>query len=317
MLTSEPASMWSSWPMRKAAVVALMMLMASCAQSPVTAVAPVAEISVPTPAAPRAAEVPRAALPTATATPSGSPSLPEVVVIAMENTTPRDAFGAPYLASLASQALVFSNFRAVAHPSLPNYLALTSGQTWSIRDDGYRVLPAGRDLGAQLTSAEIPWRAYMEGMDRGCLDSPGPYAVKHNPFAYYGGGCPANVVPLAAFASDLAAGLPPFTWITPDLCHDGHDCGPKTSDIWLSTMVPLITGSPGWQRDGVLILVWDEGAGARPDEAPLVVLSSRGHAATVSTRSDAYSVLATIEELFGLPKLGAASDATTFTALLH
>jgi phosphatidylinositol-3-phosphatase len=170
--------------------------------------------------------------------------------------------------------------------------------------------------GAQLTTAQIPWRAYMEGMEHDRLDSPAPYAVKHNPFAYFRGACPANVVSFGRFASDLAAGLPAFTWITPDLCHAGHDCGPATADRWLAAIVPQIIGSPGWARDGVLILVWDEGAGGQ-DQAPLVVLSSRGKAATVDTPSDAYTVLATIEDLFGLPRLGAASQATPFTALVH
>jgi hypothetical protein len=291
--------------MRTVALLAI--LLCSCAQGPVAA--------LPSPAALASAIASRIA-PLPLALPSSSPARTQVVLIAMENTAPQDALDQPYLASLADRALVFSSFRAVAHPSLPNYLALTSGQTWSIRDDGYYVLPVGRDLGAQLTSAQIPWRAYMEGMERGCLDSPAPYAVKHNPFAYYGGVCPANVVSLDSFATDLAVGLRPFTWITPDLCHDGHDCGPATADRWLATIVPQIIGSPVWMREGVLILVWDEGAGGQ-DQAPLVVLSSRGKTATVDTPSDAYTVLATIEELFGLPKLGAASDATPFTALLH
>ena len=287
--------------MKRAALLA--MLLCSCAQGPVGA------LPSPAPAASAVAPLPRA-------DPSISPTRPEVVLIAMENTAPQVALGQPYLASLAERALVFSSFRAVGHPSLPNYLALTSGQTWSIRDDGYYVLPVGRDLGAQLTAAQIPWRAYMEGMERGCLDSPAPYAVKHNPFAYYGGACPPNVVSFRHFPSDLATGLSAFTWITPDLCHDGHDCGPATADRWLATIVPQITASVSWQRDGVLILVWDEGAGGR-DAAPLVVLSSRGTATTVGTPSDAYTVLATIEELFGLPRLGAASQAMPFTALLR
>ncbi|MDQ6858523.1 MAG: alkaline phosphatase family protein, partial [Chloroflexota bacterium] len=185
-----------------------------------------------------------------------------------------------------------------------------------IRDDGYYALPSGRDLGAQLTSATIPWRAYMEGMTSGCLNSPSPYAVKHNPFAYYGGACPANVVSFTHFAADLAGGLPGFTWITPDLCHDGHDCSPKTADAWLQTVVPQITASPSWQRNGVLMLVWDEGTGRQPDETPMVVLTSRGSAGTVGTSTDAYAVLATIQELFGLPKLGAAAQAASFVALL-
>ena len=281
----------------------LVMLLSACAPGPVAA--------LPSPTA-----LASAIAPLPPAQPSISAMRPQVVVIAMENTTPQAALGQPYLRSLTDRALVFSSFRAVAHPSLPNYLALTSGQTWSIRDDGYHVLPVGRDLGAQLTAAQIPWRAYMEGMERGCLDSPAPYAVKHNPFAYYGGACPANVVSFSRFGSDLAAGLPAFVWITPDLCHDGHDCGATAADRWLGSIVPQITSSESWQRDGVLILVWDEGAGGQ-DAAPLVVLSSRGNAATVATPSDAYTVLASIEELFGLPRLGAASQATPFTALLH
>lgn len=291
--------------MRRVALVAV--LLCGCLQGQVAA--------PPSPAALASAIASRIA-PLPLTPPPTVPARPEVVVIAMENTAPRDALGQPYLASLADRALVFSSFRAVAHPSLPNYLALTSGQTWSVRDDGYYVLPVGRDLGAQLTAAQIPWRAYMEGMERGCLDSPAPYAVKHNPFAYYGGACPANVVSFSRFASDVAAGLVPFTWITPDLCHDGHDCGAIAADRWLAAIVPQITESPGWARDGVLILVWDEGAGGQ-DQAPLVVLSSRGKAATVDTPSDAYTVLATIEDLFGLPRLGAASGAMPFTKLLH
>jgi hypothetical protein len=285
---------------RVAVALAALALVSACAPAPATA--------------PRELTAPH--VETRTAAPTDSATTPQVVVIAMENTTPQDAFGASYIASLAGKALVFTNFRAVSHPSLPNYLALTSGSTWSIRDDRYYALPSGRDLGAQLTTNNIPWRAYMEGMTSGCLNSPSPYAVKHNPFAYYGGACPANVVSFTQFAADLPGGLPRFTWITPDLCHDGHDCSAQTADAWLQTIVPLITASPSWQRNGVLMIVWDEGTGPQPDETPMVVLTSGGRAGTVGTRTDAYSVLATIQELLGLPKLGAAAQATSFTYLL-
>ncbi|MFI5270254.1 MAG: alkaline phosphatase family protein, partial [Chloroflexota bacterium] len=97
-----------------------------------------------------------------------------------------------------------ANYHAVAHPSVPNYLALSSGQTWGVEDDGFRVLPRS-DIGDQLTTAGISWRAYMEGLDApGCLASPLPYDPGHNPVAFYGGRCPSNVVPLSAQAADLA-----------------------------------------------------------------------------------------------------------------
>src|SRR3989442_15832121 len=115
------------------------------------------------------------------------PGLPHVFVIVMENRTVAEALGGPFTASLASQHGVASNYRAITHPSGPNYLAVTSGSTWGITDDSYHVLPK-QDLGTQLTTAGITWRAYMEGLgDGGCLNSPVPYDPGHNPFAFYGG----------------------------------------------------------------------------------------------------------------------------------
>jgi hypothetical protein len=120
---------------------------------------------------------------------------PHVFVIVMENESLEPVLQQPYVARLAATYAVATNYHAVGSPSLPNYLALTSGSTWGIQDDGYRALPAG-GIGQQLDAAGIAWRAYMEGLTaRGCVGSPDPYAVKHNPFAYYGGACPKNVVP--------------------------------------------------------------------------------------------------------------------------
>jgi hypothetical protein len=71
----------------------------------------------------------------------------------------------------------------------------------------------------------------MEGMSNGCFDSPEPYALKHNPFAFYGGQCPPNVVPLSELDADLAGDTPNFVWITPNLCHDEHDCSVSTGEL--------------------------------------------------------------------------------------
>ncbi|TMF47972.1 MAG: hypothetical protein E6I21_14435, partial [Chloroflexi bacterium] len=115
---------------------------------------------------------------------------PHVFLIVMENHSPSQAMRGQFTASLTAKYRVADNYRAITHPSVPNYLALTSGKTWGVRDDSYYSLPA-EDLGTQLTNAGVSWRAYMEGMDsRGCLDSPPPYDPGHNPFAYYGGRCP-------------------------------------------------------------------------------------------------------------------------------
>ncbi|HUY73445.1 MAG TPA: alkaline phosphatase family protein, partial [Candidatus Dormibacteraeota bacterium] len=99
-------------------------------------------------------------LPSPAPTPAPGPA--HVFVIVMENRSYSEVAGSGYIAQLAAQFAVATNYHGVSHPSLPNYLALTSGSTWGISDDGFHALPAG-GLGSQLTAAGIDWRAYMEG----------------------------------------------------------------------------------------------------------------------------------------------------------
>jgi hypothetical protein len=234
----------------------------------------------------------------------------------MENTGLARALRSKPIAALASRSLLATNYHAVARPSLPNYLALTSGSTWDIVDDGYHVLPAG-GLGAQLSAAGIAWRAYMEGLTgAGCARSPYPYALKHNPFAYYGGACPANVVGLDTLDADLAGDAPSFMWITPGLCHDGHDCAIDEAAIWLDALIARITASRAWSQRGLLLVVWDEGDGGDANLVPLIAATSRGRTGEIATPHDHYSLLATIEDLYRLPRLGAAKDARPIRELL-
>src|ERR1700694_411495 len=192
--------------MRLLAFVTAACLLAACAPK-TTAHAPAAASPSPTPVVPS---------PSAQPSPVAAPS--HVFVIVMENRSYAQVAGNGYIAQLAAQYGVATDYHGVSHPSLPNYLALTSGSTWGIADDGFHALPAG-GLGAQLTNAGIDWRAYMEGMTNGCFNSRYPYALKHNPFAYYGSACPQQIVPFTAFATDIrGATIPRFVWITPDLC---------------------------------------------------------------------------------------------------
>jgi hypothetical protein len=235
----------------------------------------------------------------------------------MENKGYDRAVGGGYTALLASQYAVATNYHAVAHPSLPNYLALTSGSTWGITDDRYHSL-SGEDLGSELTSAGIPWRAYMEDMTDGCFDSPSPYALKHNPFAFYGGRCPSNVVPLSQFDSDLSGEIPDFVWITPNLCHDEHDCSVSEGEQWLSGVVPKIIGSAAWRKDGVLFIVWDEDEErSGPNRVPLIVVAPNLKDQHTDTHYDHYSLLATIEDRLGVPRLGKSADAQPIEDLVQ
>ena len=262
--------------------------------------------------------------PSATAQPTDAPAATphssspitnsHVFLIVLENRDYPEAISGSYTTKLAAHYGVATNYHGVAHPSLPNYLAITSGSTWGITDDGFHALPAG-GLGSQLTAAGITWRAYMEGMAGDCLRSGYPYALKHNPFPYFGSTCPRQVVPFSHFDVDMAGDVPRFVWITPDLCHDGHDCSTAVADRWLQQTVPKILATSAWQEDGLLLVTWDEGYGSGNHVLTLAI-HPRPMFHTSNRRYDHYSLLATIEDRLGLLRLGQAARATAMDDLL-
>ena len=231
----------------------------------------------------------------------------------MENRSASQAIAGRYTAELAANYGMTTNYHGITHPSLPNYLAITSGSTWGVTDDGWHDLPAG-GLGSQLTAAGVEWRAYMEGMGADCFRNGNGYALKHDPFPYYGGACPSQVVPFSQFPGDMAGNVPRFVWITPNQCHSGHDCSTATADAWLAQTVPTILATRAWQDDGVLFITWDEGEDSANSVLTLVV---RPH--MVNHTSDRaynhYSLLATIEDQFGLLRLGEADNVWAMTDL--
>ena len=281
-------------------------LLVACSQGQGTAGNAKSRSAAPTPSTGLVGPSPS---PRASAAPAGS-----VFVIVMENHSYAEAMALPYTAALASQFAVATNYYAVSHPSLPNYLALTSGSTWGIADDNYHLLPEA-GIGHQLTQQGIPWRAYMESMTAGCRNSPAPYALKHDPFAYYGGACPGNVVPLTQLDADLAGATPRLVWITPNLCNDGHDCGSQVADDFLRGLVPKILGSEAWRSGGVLFVTWDEDDGTAANRVPLVVASQNLAVHSTSQRHDHYALLATIEDHLGVRRLGAAAQTAPLSEL--
>jgi phosphatidylinositol-3-phosphatase len=251
-----------------------------------------------------------------------------VAVIVMENEEFSDIIGAsatPYINHLASRYALARSMFAISHPSLPNYLALTGGATFGITSDCTDCSVAVPGLAGQLLAAHVSWKAYMEDLPRPCFagDGAAQYAKKHDPFVYYRpivshpASC-AHVVPLTQLGTDERAHtLPRFTWITPNLCHDMHDCSPATGDRFLSHLVPPLLASLG--RRGLLFLTWDEGT----SNEGCCRLASGGHVvaivagpgarsgARLRTPSDHYSTLQAVEDLLGLARLrGAACPCT-------
>jgi hypothetical protein len=249
-----------------------------------------------------------------------------VVVVVMENKEAGDVLGnpaAPYLNRLVRHGGLATRSYAVGHPSLPDYLALTSGSTHGITSDCTSCHVRGRSIVDQLEAAGLRWRAYMEDVPRPCFDGAeaGGYAKKHDPFMYYDAVARKRsrcreVVPFRRLSQDLRRGaLPTYAFVSPNLCHDTHDCGVADGDRFLSHLVPALVRSVG--PHGYVVLTWDEGS----SDAGCCGGSRGGHVATVvagpdvrgGARSsgpvDHYGVLATIEDSLGLPRLGAATDS--------
>ena len=249
-------------------------------------------------------------------TPAPTVGQAHIFVIVMEDMSVTRALKGKYISSLSKTYAFATNYHGVARPSLPNHLALAAGDTFGVTDNGYRKLPA-RGIGYSMTGAGLPWRAYIDGLTAGCMNSPYPYALRHNPFAFLGGACPSNVVPLPQLDADLRADTPRLVWITPDDCHSGHDCPVEAADAWLTLIVPKILASAAWREGGVLFLLWDEGENEDVlNHMPLIVIEPKVKQSESATRYDHYSVLATMTDLLGLPRLGRAAGAQPLTDLV-
>jgi phosphatidylinositol-3-phosphatase len=236
------------------------------------------------------------------------PRLAHAVVIVFENherTDILDSPAAPTFARLASTYAQATSYYAVAHPSLPNYLALISGSTHGITDDCTDCPQSGPTIGSQLSARRRPWDTYAEGYPNSSR-----FAKKHVPFLYFPDGA-SHVLPLQRFDPHR---LPAYSLVVPDLCHDMHDCPVQIGDHWLHEFIaPLLTS-----KNTAVFIVFDEGtsnSGGGGNVALIVAGTAvRPHTMFTATTSH-YGLLRTIEHALGLPLLGHARSATPLTGI--
>lgn len=258
---------------------------------------------------------------------------------------------------------IVSEFR-LSQPGLDG-----NGQALGI---GCSYPPMVKTVSDQLEAAKLTWRGYMEDMGNdparesatcghmppGAVERTGratvkdKYAAKHDPFVYFHSiiddqaRCDAHVVNLAKLPADLGTikTTPNYSFITPNLCNDGHDAhcvdgglgGFQAIDAFLKKWVPLITDSPAFKKDGLLIITFDESDSAGGDASMAccgeqglpgssqlpgmngpgggrigaVLLSPFIKPGTVSSEPyNHYSTLRYVEDTFGLPHLGYAGQA--------
>jgi phosphatidylinositol-3-phosphatase len=266
------------------------------------------------------------------------PEPARVAVLVLENRSYDEVIGspdAPYLNDLARRYALATEYYAIGHPSLPNYVALLGGSTFDVHGDCNACDIAARSLVAQLDGAHISWKAYFEDLTSSAR--PGVrtrlYDPHYNPFVYYESVRDSSfgrsrVVDFDELRSDLRRGrLPRFSWIAPGVRHDGHDGSLREADRYASVLVPRILRALG--PHGVLYVTWDEGArtdrsgvDGEPGGGHVALIAAGGLArrgAVTAVEANHYALLRTIEAGFDLPALGrAASPATpVLTGLLR
>ena len=260
------------------------------------------------------------------------------VIIMMENHGLQDivpnAAEMPYLNSLWSggTSLDFTRYYTLGHPSLPNYLGITSGFTQATSDSVRPGQYAGPSVWDQLSRAGVSWGVYEEGMPSACYPgiryndpvTNGQYVLRHDPGVAYGtvyrsAEC-KRVRPLRALRYSR---LPAVTFITPNICDDMHGLLPgqlagtgfvhcvigsaalkKRSDHWLSRIVPKLTAA-----GATVFIAFDECCGSKHGPDYAVETGAGVRPRSVGTHLSHYSVLAAIERAYGLPLLGGAATA--------
>jgi hypothetical protein len=252
----------------------------------------------------------------------GIPAYDHIFFVVDENHARSQVMGkAPYLTSLASANAQSAKYFAVTHPSVNNYLALFSGQTYRGITDGCIVgsglcHTSAVNLTDEILASGRTAKGYMESMPTPCypLHDAGPYTERHNPFPYFDqirtdpARC-ASVVPYPEFAADLGtvSTTPNYAWITPNLQNDMHDGSVAQGDAWAQANFPAIFNSPAWKTQrSLLIFTVDEDDGSAGNNVPFFVVSSDGSTRTNYTstiHANHYSALRTIEAAWGLGQM--------------
>ena len=235
----------------------------------------------------------------------------------------------PFFNRMADQYTLLTQYYAVTHPSLPNYIAMIAGSTLGIHTDCSSCYVNAPNLADLIEASHRTWKSYQEDMPSPCyLGTTSLYAERHNPFVYFDDirtdkqRCDANVVPLPVLDSDLSGpGLPDYAFITPNICNDAHDCSLSVADKWLSGMLGQLMGSKSYDSHTLIVITFDEGQGNH--SCCGLGTSAGGQVATLlisplvksgfrdSTPYSHYSVLKTIAVSWGLTQLGHAADAET------
>ena len=257
------------------------------------------------------------AIPEAIATATTVPAYSHVVIVVEENHSASSVIGdkaAPFINSLAAGGALMTQSFAVAHPSEPNYLALFAGDTFGVSSDACPLnLGDAPNLASELIAAGHAFGGFAEGIPE--VGSPvcraGGYVRKHVPWLNFTNVPAAVSMPVGAFST---GNLPAVSFVVPDLDDDMHDGSVPAADSWLAA---TISGYAQWAKanNSLLIVTWDEDDARGDNRIPTIFYGAGVNPGTYSQPINHYNVLATVQEIFGLPKTGHAAQAPPVTGI--
>ena len=208
-------------------------------------------------------------------------------VIVMENHGTNTIIGdpsMPYVTHLAHTYGYDNNYFGVTHPSMPNYIAMTSGSNYYSHSDNSAQTFSHANLFTEMDAANLSWKGYMGGLPYAGYtgtqypqNSKNPlYVNKHDPMVLYpqikkSSSLMQNVVPMKQIYSDLSSGnVPNLSFIVPDVCDDMHGMGGsdcsygnethlrKLGNATIKKLVTAIMSSPAWTGNSAIFITWDE-----------------------------------------------------------
>ncbi len=224
-----------------------------------------------------------------------------IVVLVEENHGFSDIIGntrAPFINTLASEGLLFTNFHGIGRPSQINYLALFSGSTHGIEDDEAHAISAPT-LADQLESAGLSFAGFGEhGSER-----------KHKPWESFASSR-HRAEDFNFFPKNFDQ-LPTVAFVTPNLSHNMHDGTIEEGDRWLRKYLgPYINWAK--RHNSLFILTFDEDAGHDDDRVPTIVVGAGITPGMDPTPGDHYSLLRAIQSSYGLASLRRRAIAPLF-----
>lgn len=253
---------------------------------------------------------------------TAKPRVTKVLVFMIENhSLAQMKAQMPRTYALAKTYAYATDYHAIRHPSLPNYLAIAGGSTFGVTDDANpsaHHIP-GRSVFSQARSHGETAKVYADSMPSNCHQAnAGNYAVRHNPWIYFVDGrpgCRGYDVPFKRFSADVSGGrLPNVGFVIPNLVHDAHNASLGAADKWIGARLATIKKGPDWKSGRLAVVVTADEDDDHSGNKVMTVLASRYQRhEVVKTPLDHYSLTRLIDDVTHRPYLRKAATAPSMT----